>query len=107
GFVAESFRKEFIEVTENIFLQQFRVKLCHTVNTVSTYTSQIGHPDIFFPSFVDQRHPSCAIVVSWVPSSDFFQKSVIDLENDFHMPGKKRAEQGQRPFLQGFRQQRM
>ena len=33
GLVAEFFRVEFIEVTENILFQQFRVQLGHTVNT--------------------------------------------------------------------------
>ncbi len=77
----------------------------NTVGRMGTDHGQMGHSNLFFRPFLDERHPAQSVVVICPANGDFRQKSVVNFINDLQVSRKHGLENGYRPLLQGFRQQ--
>ena len=72
---------EVVELLENGFLEQLRVKSSDTVDGVRTDYGQISHPNLLGPSLLNQAHSFDFLVVTWVSLIQLLDVQVVDVIN--------------------------
>ena len=107
GLVGELRRAEFVEVAQHVGLQQFGVQRGDAIDGMAADAGQVGHAHVALAALVDQAHSRDAGVVAEPAVADLVEEAGVDLVDDFQMARQHALEQGQRPALQRFRQQRV
>src|SRR6185436_12747401 len=107
GLVIETFRKDLSQILNSRRAKQPGVNRRHTVGAVRTHDCQVGHADLSPALLLDQAYALKTSFVSWKTASYLIQQAPIDLVDDFEVAGQHDFKPRQRPFLEGFRQQRV
>ena len=87
GLVVELLRPQFVEVAEQPLLEQLRMQRGHAVDRDAADDGQIGHADLLFVTFLDQRHPALTVDVAGPVAGDLGQEAGVDFVNDVQQPG--------------------
>src|SRR5208283_673711 len=99
GLIAEFLGHHFVEVTQDFFLEQPRVKFSHPVDGMASDAGQMSHADVPSPRFVDEGHPGYSRLIAWIFVPDLIEKTAVDFVDDLHMPGEEASEEVNGPLL--------
>ncbi len=107
GFVAELLRPHFIEVLEDVALEELRVQGGDAVDGMAADTGEVRHAHVALAAFVDDGHAGDARLVAEIANPHLVEEVRVDFIDDLQQPRQHAAEHFDRPALQGLRQQRM
>ena len=107
GLVAELLRPHFVEVLQDIALQQLRMKLRDAVDGVAADAGEVRHAHVTLSALVDQRHAGDPRIVAEEANAHLLEELRVDFLDDLQMPRQHAAEYLQRPALQRLGQQRV
>ena len=81
-----------VEIVEEFALQQFGMKLSHSVDLVASDAGEIGHANIFLVMLVNDRHARNPRLVAGETLANLLQKPRINFVDDFQVARQQRTE---------------
>ena len=87
--------------------QQLGMDRGHAIGAVRADDGQVGHANVLGRALLDQAHARDTALVTDEAGPNVVEQTAVDLEDDLQVARQHHFEPRQRPFLQGFGQQRV
>ena len=105
GLVVELAGVEFVELGEEIALEELGMERRDTVDRVTADHGQIRHTDHLVVPLLDQGELLDLIQIAWPNLLHLDEKAFVSLEDDLEMTGQNLAEEPHAPFFERFGQE--
>ena len=105
GDIGEFLRPELSKLRHQAALHQIAVELGHAIDVVGAHGGEMSHAHGFLALFINDRELAQDGVIAGMFQPYLLQEAAVDLKDQLQMARQQAGEQGQAPFLQGFRQQ--
>ena len=107
GLVVETLGEHLGQVLDGRGAQQLGVNGRHAVGAVRADNGQVGHADLALRTLLDEADVLDTAGVAGETLPHRLEQAAVDLQDDLEVTRQQQLEPRQRPFLQGFGQQRV